>query len=43
MLNCRISLKELIASGKGGTIVGMLTDLDDFLNYENREGVVYEE
>ncbi|VDM48088.1 unnamed protein product [Toxocara canis] len=33
----RISLKELIESGQGGTIVGMITDLDCLLEYENRE------
>ncbi|VDM07350.1 unnamed protein product [Wuchereria bancrofti] len=38
-----ITLKELISSGKGDTVVGMLTDLDAFLEYENREDVVYEE
>ncbi|KAM3728945.1 Serine/threonine-protein phosphatase 2A regulatory subunit B'' subunit gamma [Dirofilaria immitis] len=38
-----ITLKELISSGKGGTVVGMLTDLDAFLEYENREDVIYQE
>ncbi|EFO26244.1 EF hand family protein [Loa loa] len=38
-----ITLKELISSGKGGTVVGLLTDLDAFLEYENREDVIYEE
>uniref|UniRef100_A0A915PX71 Serine/threonine-protein phosphatase 2A regulatory subunit B'' subunit gamma n=1 Tax=Setaria digitata TaxID=48799 RepID=A0A915PX71_9BILA len=38
-----ITLKELISSGKGGTVVGMLTDLDSFLEYENREDIIYEE
>uniref|UniRef100_F1KRN3 Serine/threonine-protein phosphatase 2A regulatory subunit B'' subunit gamma n=1 Tax=Ascaris suum TaxID=6253 RepID=F1KRN3_ASCSU len=33
----RISLKDLIACGKGGTIVGMLTDLDCLWKYENRD------
>ncbi|KAK6111970.1 hypothetical protein QQG55_45800 [Brugia pahangi] len=38
-----ITLKELISSGKGDTVVGMLTDLDAFLEYENREDIIYEE
>ncbi|CAG9536798.1 unnamed protein product [Cercopithifilaria johnstoni] len=38
-----ITLKELISSGKGGTVVGMLTDLDAFFEYENREDIIYEE
>uniref|UniRef100_A0A0R3RR12 Serine/threonine-protein phosphatase 2A regulatory subunit B'' subunit gamma n=1 Tax=Elaeophora elaphi TaxID=1147741 RepID=A0A0R3RR12_9BILA len=38
-----ITLKELISSGNGGTVVGMLTDLDAFLEYENREEIIYEE
>lgn len=39
----KISLRELIESGKGGTIVGMLTDLNSFLAYECREDVVADE
>ncbi|VDK44983.1 unnamed protein product [Anisakis simplex] len=33
----RISLEELLACGQGGTICGMITDLDCLLEYENRE------
>uniref|UniRef100_A0A0N5AP58 Serine/threonine-protein phosphatase 2A regulatory subunit B'' subunit gamma n=1 Tax=Syphacia muris TaxID=451379 RepID=A0A0N5AP58_9BILA len=39
----RISFKELVDSGNGGTIVGMLTDLNSFLAYEFREDVAGEE
>lgn len=42
-LNSRITLNELVTSGKGGTVVGMLTDLDAFLEYENREDAIYHE
>ncbi|VDK75608.1 unnamed protein product [Litomosoides sigmodontis] len=38
-----ITLKELISSGKGATVVGMLTDLDAFFEYENREDITYDE
>ncbi|VDN17326.1 unnamed protein product [Gongylonema pulchrum] len=38
-----ITLKELISSGKGGTVVGMLTDLDAFFEYENREEHIFDE
>ncbi|XP_003382540.1 PREDICTED: serine/threonine-protein phosphatase 2A regulatory subunit B'' subunit gamma-like [Amphimedon queenslandica] len=32
-----ITLQDLIKSGQGETVVNMLTDLNGFLNYENRE------
>ncbi|MFH4977906.1 hypothetical protein AB6A40_004615 [Gnathostoma spinigerum] len=33
----RISMNELLSSGKGDTIVGILTDIDCLSQYENRE------
>ena len=33
----RITVKDLIECGQGGTILGILTDINDFLSYENRE------
>ncbi|XP_063242830.1 serine/threonine-protein phosphatase 2A regulatory subunit B'' subunit gamma-like [Bacillus rossius redtenbacheri] len=39
---CRITLKELIACGQGGTIVSILVDLNGFWTYENREAMVAE-
>ena len=36
----RISLADLVRSGKGDTVVSILTDLNEFWSYENREVLV---
>jgi len=38
----RITLADLVASGKGDTVVSILTDLSEFWSYENREVLVVE-
>ncbi|XP_063429340.1 serine/threonine-protein phosphatase 2A regulatory subunit B'' subunit gamma-like [Mytilus trossulus] len=36
----KLTLQDLIVSGKGDTVVSILTDLNDFWTYENREYLV---
>jgi len=38
----KITLADLVASGKGDTVVSILTDLNEFWSYENREVLVVE-
>ena len=36
----KITLADLISSGQGDTVVSILTDLNGFWSYENREVLV---
>ena len=36
----KITLADLVSSGKGDTVVSILTDLNEFWSYENREVLV---
>lgn len=36
----RITLQDLVRSGQGDTVVSILTDLNGFWSYENREVLV---
>jgi len=36
----KITLADLVNSGKGDTVVSILTDLNEFWSYENREVLV---
>lgn len=40
---CRITLQDLIASGVGDTVVTILTDVNGFWAYDNRENLVQEQ
>jgi serine/threonine-protein phosphatase 2A regulatory subunit B'' len=40
---CKITLRDMIDCGQGGTVVRILIDLNEFWIYENRESLLAEQ